>query len=171
MTFEENKHPRDDDGKFTSKGNEGNKDSASEKQGGKTYRQNTSYEEIQAKKRPLEDKYNTEAVEEPANKKKPKEKNILEDLPESAITEAENFIKEKGWGKEMKNMMFGRMASDLNNYFGFGGRSNSVLWAKDLKEHLAIMQALNPTAYKEEVKKYRMLVGEKEKREIKNQVQ
>lgn len=130
------------------------KDFVSKKQGEKTYRQNTSYDEIQAKKEPLESKYNTEAVEEATNNKKSKEKNILEDLPESAKAEAENFIKEKGWDKEMKNAMFGRMASDLNNYFGVGGRSNSVLWAKDLKEHLAIMQALNPTAYKEEVKKY-----------------
>ena len=43
-TFEENKHPRDSDGKFTTKGNEG----------GKEYRQNTDYKQI------LEDKYNSE---------------------------------------------------------------------------------------------------------------
>ena len=36
MAFEENKHPRDKDGKFTSKGNESNKE----------YRQNTDYKQI-----------------------------------------------------------------------------------------------------------------------------
>jgi len=47
--FEESKHPRDKEGKFTTKGNEG----------GKEYRQNTSYNEI-IKKQKLEDKYNSE---------------------------------------------------------------------------------------------------------------
>ena len=49
MAFEESKHPRDKGGKFTTKGNEG----------GKEYRQNTSYEEI-TKTQELEDKYNSE---------------------------------------------------------------------------------------------------------------
>ena len=55
-TFEENKHPRDSDGKFTdkdgkftSKGNEGSKE----------YRQNTDYKQI------LEDKYNSELPGKP----------------------------------------------------------------------------------------------------------
>lgn len=50
--FEENKHPRDKDGKFTSKGNEGSKE----------YRQNTDYKQI------LEDKYNSELPGKPKKK-------------------------------------------------------------------------------------------------------
>ena len=49
MAFEENKHPRDKDGKFTSKGNESNKE----------YRQNTDYKQI------LENKYNSELSGKP----------------------------------------------------------------------------------------------------------
>lgn len=52
--FEESKHPRDKDGKFTTKGNEGNKE----------YRQNTSYNEI-LKKQKLEDKFNSELPGKP----------------------------------------------------------------------------------------------------------
>lgn len=48
MAFEENKHPRDKDGKFTSKGNKGSKE----------YRQNTSYEEITTKTKEHEDTFN-----------------------------------------------------------------------------------------------------------------
>ena len=49
MAFEENKHPRDKGGKFTTKGNEGSKE----------YRQNTDYKQI------LEDKYNSELPGKP----------------------------------------------------------------------------------------------------------
>lgn len=49
MAFEENKHPRDKGGKFTTKGNKGSKE----------YRQNTDYKQI------LEDKYNSELPGKP----------------------------------------------------------------------------------------------------------
>ena len=57
MAFEENKHPRDKDGKFTSKGNEGDKE----------YRQNTDYKQI------LENKYNSDLPSKPKKYPRPKE--------------------------------------------------------------------------------------------------
>ena len=52
MAFEESKHPRDEDGKFTTKGNEG----------GKEYRQNTDYKQI------LKYENNSELVSNTVNK-------------------------------------------------------------------------------------------------------
>lgn len=80
----------------------------------------------------------------------------LYNIPEKYMKEANDFIKGKGWDKgEMKDAMFNRWMSDLNYFYGQGGRSASVLWAKDLNKHLALMNAINPKRYKEEVKKFR----------------
>ncbi len=86
----------------------------------------------------------------------------LKDLPQKRIDEADAYIKEKGWGREMKKSMYGRMLSDLNNFFGVGGRSDSVLWAKDLGDHLAFMKVLDPVQYNNDIKQYEILVGKRD---------
>ena len=80
MAFEENKHSRDKDGKFTSKGNESNKE----------YRQNTDYKQI------LEDKYNSELPS------KPKKKNYIE-LPKKEYGQMCSAIKTRYTNNIPKN--------------------------------------------------------------------
>lgn len=72
--FDESKHPRAEDGKFTSGSGSS---SSTQSTGEKTYRQNASYGEILGKGKPLEDKGNTVAVKEPANKRKAEIINVL----------------------------------------------------------------------------------------------
>lgn len=83
----------------------------------------------------------------------------LRDLPQKRIDEAEAYIKLKGWDNEMKKSMYGRLLSDLNNFYGVGGRSESVLWAKDLGDHLAFMKVLDPARYNNDIKLFDKLAG------------
>lgn len=86
----------------------------------------------------------------------------LRELPQKRIEEAEAYIKSKGWGRETKNTMYGRLLSDINYFFGEGSRDEIVLWAKDLGDHLAFMKVLNPTQYNNDIKKYEKLAGKRE---------
>ena len=118
----------------------------------KEFRQNVSYTEIlnrgkDNKKLQLEKAY----------------ENPTDNIPAHAKLKAEKFIKEKGWDKGyMRDSMYGRLLSDVNYYFGYGGRSESVLWAKDLQEQLALLEAINPKSYAKDIKKYKSLIGKRE---------
>ena len=111
---------------------------------------------IDEKKKELKKEFKESISSTTPMEEKPQSLDPLFNIPEKYMKEANDFIKEKGWDKgEMKNAMFNRWMSDLNYFYGQGGRSASVLWAKDLNKHLALMNAINPKRYKEEVKKFR----------------
>lgn len=108
-------------------------------------------------------KKSTDELKQIASQKaeeKPQSLDPLFNIPEKYIKEADEYIKEKGWNKGyMKDAMFNRWISDLNYFYGYGGRSADVLWAKDLNKHLALMKTIHPTRYNEEVKKFRSLAS------------
>ena len=96
--FDESKHPRAKDGKFTGKGNEGNKE----------YRQNTSYEEI-TKTQKLDDKLPS----------KPKKSRYLE-LPKKEYAQMCSVIRTLYTNKIPKNS--GVLINDT--YYQFVYRKN-----------------------------------------------
>lgn len=116
MEFDESKHPRAEDGKFSSVPSKG--DSVKDMKTADLKKNQT----IDISER----KYTT--------KEKPW------DITEEEAKKAKAFVDGRGWDSEMKNAMAGRLLADLSGYFSHNGR----LWGGDFREHIAILKECSP---------------------------